>query len=145
MGHSTESTIRQGKESGSIDFLVPLRIVRTAGTALCKQAGLYGQLARVEWQEEKNRLIRMLLLALLGFASLLCFMLIAGIAVMAFSWDSGYRLPAIIGLLLLYGAGLGTAWHFLGVLSAARSQSFSALREELSTDAALFRSQLYDG
>lgn len=145
MDRSTVSPIRHEKESDSIDFLVPLRIVRSAGTALCKQAGLYGQLARVEWQEEKIRLIRMLVLTLLGFASLLCFMLIGGIAVMAYSWDTGYRLPAVIGLLLLYGAGLGTAWYFLGVLSAAGTRSFSALREELSTDAALFRSQLYGG
>ncbi len=142
MDNSNETPIRHGKESDGIDLLSALRIVRSAGGALCTQAGLYGQLARIEWLEEKSRLRNMLLMGLLGFASILCIMLFGGIAVLAFSWNTEYRLLAVLSLLLLYGAGIGIAFYRLSALSAAGSQSFAALREELSIDAALIRSRL---
>ena len=61
MDNSNETPIRHGKESDGIDLLSALRIVRSAGGALCTQAGLYGQLAHIEWLEEKSRLRNMLL------------------------------------------------------------------------------------
>ena len=142
MDNSNEVPMRHGKDSDGIDLLGALRIVRTAGGALCTQAGLYGQLARIEWLEEKIRLRSMLLMALLGFASVLCVMLFTGIAVLAFSWETAYRLPAVITLLLFYATGMALAWYRLRALSASGSRSFAALREELSIDAALLRSRL---
>ena len=142
MDNSNEVPMRHGKDSDGIDLLGALRIVRTAGGALCTQAGLYGQLARIEWLEEKIRLRSMLLMALLGFASVLCVMLFTGIAVLALSWETAYRLPAVIALLLFYAAGMALAWYRLRALSASGSRSFAALREELSIDAALLRSRL---
>lgn len=142
MDNSNEAPIRHGKESDRIDLLGALHIVRSAGGALCTQAGLYGQLARVEWLEEKIRLRSMLLMAVLGFASALCIMLFTGIAVLAFSWETPYRLPAVIAVLLFYAAGMALAGYRLGALSAAGSGSFAALREELSIDATLLGSRL---
>ncbi len=142
MDNSNEVPMRHGKDSDGIDLLGALRIVRTAGGALCTQAGLYGQLARIEWLEEKIRLRSMLLMALLGFASVLCVMLFTGIAALALSWETAYRLPAVIALLLFYAAGMALAWYRLRALSASGSRSFAALREELSIDAALLRSRL---
>ena len=142
MDNSNEVPMQHGKESDGIDLLSALRIVRSAGGALCTQAGLYGQLAHIEWLEEKIRLRNMLLMALLGFASVLCVMLFTGIAALALSWETAYRLPAVIALLLFYAAGMALAWYRLSALSASGSRSFAALREELSIDAALLRSRL---
>ena len=65
-------------ESTSINPLDALRIVRSAGKAILAQAALHGQLARVEWAQEKDRLAKMLVIALLGFAAVLCVMLFTG-------------------------------------------------------------------
>lgn len=142
MDNSNEAPMRHGRESESIDLLSTLHIVRSAGGALCSQASLYGKLARIAWLEEKNRLRKMLLMALLGSACTLCLMLFISLLVLAFSWQTGYRIPAVISLLLLYGTGIGIAWYHLNALTAVGNDSFVALREEFSIDAALIRSRL---
>ena len=80
-----------------------IRILNSAGGALFAQARLHRQLVRVEWEEEKVRLLKLLVAALLGLAGLLCFMLFAGIAVLASSWDSGYRIPVAVILVVPIG------------------------------------------
>ena len=119
-----------------------VRILRSAGSALFTQATLHGQLARVEWAEEKARLLRMLVVGLLGFASLLCVMLAVGALVLAFSWDTAYRIPAAVALLAAYGLGAGFAWVRFKALSAQSSQAFAATREELAANLALLKSNL---
>lgn len=119
-----------------------VRILRSAGAALFTQATLHGQLARVEWAEEKARLLRMLVVGLLGFASLLCVMLAVGALVLAFSWDTAYRIPAAVALLAAYGLGAGFAWVRIKALSAQSSQAFAATREELAANLALLKSNL---
>ena len=119
-----------------------VRILRSAGSALFTQATLHGQLARVEWAEEKARLLRMLVVGLLGFASLLCVMLAAGALVLAYSWDTPYRIAAAIALLAAYGLVVGFAWIRLKALAAQSSQTFAATREELTADIALLKSNL---
>lgn len=142
MDNSNEAPMRHGRESESIDLLSTLHMVRSAGGAFCTQASLYGKLARVAWQEEKIRLRKMLLMILLGSACTLCLMLFISLLVLAFSWQTGYRIPAVITLLLLYGTGIGIAWYNLSALTAAGNDSFVVLREEFSIDAALIRSRL---
>lgn len=119
-----------------------VRILRSAGSALFTQVTLHGQLARVEWAAEKTRLLRMLVIGLLGFAGLLCVMLAAGALVLAFSWDTPYRIAAAIALLAAYGLVVGFAWIRLRALSAQSSQTFAATREELAADIALLKSNL---
>lgn len=119
-----------------------VRILRSAGSALFTQATLHGQLARVEWAEEKSRLLQMLAFGLLGCASLLCVLLAAGALVLAFSWDTPYRILAAIALLAAYGLGAVYAWVRLKALSARGSQAFAATREELTADLALLKSNL---
>ena len=65
-------------DSTAINALDAIRTLRSAGGALLDQVALHGQLAQVEWGEEKNRLLKMLVGALLGFACLLCVMLSLG-------------------------------------------------------------------
>ena len=119
-----------------------IRILISAGGALFAQAGLHGQLVRVEWQEQKDRLLKMLIAALLGLSGLVCFMLFAGLAALAFSWDSAYRMPVAVLLVAVYALGTVLAWRRFKALSALASQAFAATREELAADLDLLRSTL---
>jgi uncharacterized membrane protein YqjE len=103
---------------------------------------LHGQLAQVEWGEEKNRLLKMLVGALLGFACLLCVMLSLGALTLALCWETVYRIPVAAVLVALYGLGTGFAWRRFVALSALSGQSFAATRLELAADLALLRSKL---
>jgi uncharacterized membrane protein YqjE len=116
-----------------------LRILHAAGGALLSQAQLHAQLAGVEWQEEKNRLLRMLAAALLGFACLLCALLFAGALALAATWDTSYRVPTIAALAILFSLGLVAAWRYFQAQSALGSQSFAASREELAADTAVLK------
>jgi uncharacterized membrane protein YqjE len=129
---------------GSTAFnpLDALRMLHSAGGALFTQATLYGQLARVEWAEERGRLFQMLALVLLAFACLLCTILLAGILVLVFSWDTTYRTPAALALIAVYMSGIGIAWYRLKTLMARGSQAFAATRAELAADIGLLRSKL---
>jgi uncharacterized membrane protein YqjE len=129
-------------DSTPISALGAIRILRSAGGALLDQLALHGQLAQVEWGQEKIRLSKMLIGALLGFACLLCVMLSLGTLVVALSWDTGYRIPAATALAALYGLGAGLAWRRLAILSKHGDQSFTASRAELIADLALLRSKL---
>ena len=66
------------EETASISPLDALHVLRSAGDALFDQALLYGRLLRIEWAEEKKRLLTMFMVTLLCFACLLCLMIFAG-------------------------------------------------------------------
>jgi len=129
-------------DPAGINLLDAVRIVRSAGGALSVQALLHGQLARIELEEEKNRLLKMLAATLLGFACLLCVLLFAGALVLAATWETRYRIGACAGLVILYGIGTAAAWRYFQAWSAQNDQSFAASREELAADAALLKSNL---
>ena len=129
-------------ELSSTTPLDVVRLLRSGGGALLVQALLHGQLARIEWQEEKQRLLQMLAITLLGFACLLCVLLFAGGLLLAATWDTAWRLPAFAGLVLLYGAALAMAWRRFQTLAALGDRAFAGLRAELAADAALLRSNL---
>jgi len=128
--------------SSAINVLSAIRTLRSASGALLDQIALHGQLAQVEWGEEKNRLLKMLGGALLGFACLLCVMLSLGALVLALCWQTAFRIPAAAVLVALYGLGTGLAWRRFAALSALSGQSFAATRVELAADLALLRSKL---
>jgi uncharacterized membrane protein YqjE len=128
--------------SASFNPLGALRLMRSAGRALLGQAGLYGQLARLEWVEEKSRLVKMLAAGIVVFACLLCFMLFAGLLVLALSWNTPYFIAAIVLMIAVYAAGLGIAFKLLRAQASLGAQSFTATREELAADVALIKSKL---
>ena len=137
-----QSNPSQSTDSNRISLLDVVRLLRSAGGALISQATLHGQLARVEWAEEKLRLKNMIIAALSGFACLLSFMIFLGVLVMALSWDTQYRIAAVAILTAVYGfAGL-MAWRRLDALSALSGQAFAATREEIAADIALIKSKL---
>jgi len=129
-------------ELSSTTPLDVVRLLRSGGGALLVQALLHGQLARIEWQEEKQRLLQLLAITLLGFACLLCVLLFAGGFLLAATWDTAWRLPALAGLVLFYGAATALAWRRFQRLAALGDHAFAGLREELAADAALLRSNL---
>ncbi|MGH8106145.1 MAG: phage holin family protein [Arenimonas sp.] len=140
-GSGPDST-DQDSPRRSIDPLNAIRLLRSAGSALCEQAGLYGQLARVEWAEEKKRLLKMLAATLAGMIFLLCTLLFVGVLVLALSWDTAYRIHAVVVMLAVYGIGIAIAWQKLKALSALGEKSFAATREEFAADMALIKSKL---
>ena len=138
----SESTSQPTRDSTAINPLEVIRLLFSAGSALLAQGALHGQLARIEWAEQKGRLSKMLVVSLLGFASLLCFMLFVGALALAFSWDTEYWIPAVLALITFYGLGTALAWRRFSAMSALSSQAFAATREELAADLALLRSKL---
>lgn len=118
-----------------------VRILQSAGGALLVQAVLHGQLAAIEWEEEKHRLQRMLALTLAGFAGLLCTLLFAGALALSASWETGYRMHVLALLILLSGFATAAAWQQFGIRASAGGRTFSASREELAADIALLKAQ----
>jgi uncharacterized membrane protein YqjE len=131
-----------GESQATPSVLAVLRLLRLCGRALLGQAGLHAELARVEWQELKQQLGALLLVAALGLACLLCLLLAAGALAVAFSWDSGWRIPVALGVLLVYAVAAMLAWQRCQALAAQSAQAFAATRTEIAADIALLRSRL---
>jgi uncharacterized membrane protein YqjE len=85
-------------DSTPSNALSAIRMLRSVGGALFDQVALHAQLAQVEWVEEKNHLLKVLVGAVLGFACLLFIMLSTGVLVMALCWETAYRIPAATAL-----------------------------------------------
>lgn len=129
-------------DSAGISPLAVIRVLRSGGKAILGQAALYGELACVEWTEEKNRLSKMFVISMAAFAFLLGMLLFIGVLVLALSWDTAYRVVAVVAMIVIYAIGLGIAWHRVRALSALSGQAFAATREEFSTDLALIKGKL---
>ena len=126
----------------AVNPLDVLRLLRSAGGALLAQAALHGQLARVEWEVEKQRLLKLCCASLLAFACLLCVMLFLGVAVLACSWETPYRFHAVAALIAVYGIGVCVVLRYIQKLLALGDQAFAATRAELAADVALIKSSL---
>ena len=129
-------------DSSSVSPLEVFRILRSASGALFDQAVLHGQLARVEWAQEKQRLLKMLACTLLGYTCLLCALLFAGALVLAIFWGTAYRIPVAIALTCVYALGTVLALLRFRALAALGGHSFAATRTELAADIALLRTKL---
>lgn len=119
--------------------LEALRLLRSAGGALTDQATLHGALLRLEWAQEKVRLLKMIVLILLGLAFVVGVLLAAGALMLALAWDTGWRVHAAAALLVAYALGAALAWRGFSALAARGEQSFAASRAELGADVALLR------
>jgi uncharacterized membrane protein YqjE len=119
-----------------------IRVLRSAGGALLDQAILHGELARVEWAQEKQRLLQMIANALASYMCLLCTLIFAGALVLAVCWGTVYRVPAAGALTALYALGTAVSWRRFRALSALGGQSFAATRAELAADMVLLRGRL---
>lgn len=129
----------------NVTTMSPLDVVRRLGPAsgvLLSQLALHEQLVRAEWAQEKRRLVKMLLLTLVVFACLLGLLLLCSTLVVALSWNTEYRTPIMLGLIVIYTLILWIAWRRLCDQAALGKQSFAASREELAADLALLKSCL---
>lgn len=121
-------------DTTAIVSLDAIRLLRSAGGLLLAPMVMHGQLARIEWQEEKNRLLKMLVATLLGFACLLCLMLLAGALLLTLSWETSYRMPVMMALITACVLGAGIACRRFQDLSAAGTRSFASACAEHATD-----------
>lgn len=131
-----------GKDAGSVSPLQLLNILRSASGAVFAQASLHAQLAQVEWEEEKQRLCKMAVMGILGFAFFMCFLFLLSIFVIVLAWDSPYRIHTFVGVLVVHLLGLIWAGISIKKLAALASNSFAATRAEIASDIALLKSAL---
>ncbi|MDO8272058.1 MAG: phage holin family protein [Gammaproteobacteria bacterium] len=130
------------ERAAAMDTLHVLRILRKAGGSLLVQGTLHGQLLRLEWAQEKDRLLKMLLVTLLGFSCLICAMLALGALALLLSWETAYRIHVLVALVVLYFGTTWYCWLQFQRLSAASAQAFVATRAELEADIEMLRESL---
>ena len=130
------------ENSGSIDPVKVLRILCKAGGDVFTQAALHGQLAQIEWAEEKNRLFKLGLFAALSFVSFLFVMLFGTLLALALSWDTPYRIHTLLMIMVFYMLLTVVAWRRFKLLSALGSKRFAATREEISLDLEMLKGHL---
>lgn len=125
-----------GQDLG-IHLLKWLRFVQTSLPTLLDHARLTLELADLEWQQEKKRLRRVLLIIGLAVISGMFLVAVVTAVIMLLTWYTPYRFVAIALLLLIYALGVGLA--ILRLRRLSDSESFTATRAELARDMALFR------
>lgn len=137
----TESNRPHAVPAPSFSVLDLVRSVYITSDGLFRQTRLQGELVKLEWEEEKTRLLQMLLALLIGLTFLICSLGCVSVLVMALFWDSPYRIPAVLLLIGMHTSGLVLAWRRFQALSARSANAFAATREELAADIALFGSR----
>jgi len=135
--HSRAST-----DASAINPLQLLGLLRSASGAIFAQASLHAELAQVEWQQEKERLSKIIALTLIAFACFLCLIFFVGLFAIALSWDTQYRIHVFAGLILIYVIALIWAGLKIRALAALGAESFSATRAEIAADIDLIKSAL---
>ncbi|MES2603805.1 MAG: phage holin family protein, partial [Pseudomonadota bacterium] len=97
---------------------------------------------RLDWAEEKQRLLRLLLALLAGTICLFCSLLSLGALVLIVSWNTPYQHAALYALVGFFCTGTLAAGYCLHRLVLQGSEAFADTRAELSADLALIRSKL---
>jgi uncharacterized membrane protein YqjE len=95
------------------------------------------ELFLVEWQEERLRLMELLLLLLAGTVCALMALLMITLAVVAFFWDT-HRLLVLTLIILAYAGAAAAAF---GILRSRlrRWRAFAATLEQIKKDQACFK------
>lgn len=119
-----------------------LRLLSLAGPDLLTHMSLHAELLQVEWAAERTRLRQMLLTVVFGFACAITLLLLSSVMVLALSWDTPYRIAALLGLLLIQGLACALTYWRWRLLVARGNARFAATREALAADIALLESLL---
>lgn len=119
-----------------------IRRLRSAANIVLTRLELHVQLVCVEWAEERQRLVQLAAVSLLGFIFLFCTILFIGFLAIALSWGTDYRIHVIGAMLALYAVGFCLCAYRFNLLAARSAATFAATREEVAADLALIRSQL---
>lgn len=140
-----EALERAMSSSGDDDrtgFMDSLRTLRSLSGAVSSQAGLYVQLAQLEWEQERERLVAMFLMLVIALLACWFLLLIGSALVLIAAWQTEYRLTAVYGLLGCYfAAAVFSLWRLKRLLAQGK-HSFSSLREELAADIAVIKREL---
>ena len=123
-------------------FMESLRTLRSLSSAVSSQAGLYVQLAQLEWERERERLIAIfVMLIIVLFAC--WFLLVLGSALaLVLAWHTEYRELAIYSLLGVYFVAIVLSLWRLKRLVNQGKHAFSSLREDLAADIAVIKREL---
>lgn len=122
--------------------LSAIRLLRSAGGALLAQAALHARLASVEWAEEKARLARIAIAAVLAIVSAFCLIFLSGIVAIALSWNTPYQAVGVASVLAFYALIAIVSGISLKRQIALGTMSFAATREEIAADLAMFKAKL---
>jgi uncharacterized membrane protein YqjE len=133
--------VNTDRETKSVNITSMVQMFNSASNALLAQANLHRQLAQVEWQEEKNRLSRMLAAVLIGFSCFICLLIFVGVLLVSLSWNTDYRLLALVSLCTFYALVTFLAWRQFTLASKMSGGFFAGTRAELAADLAMIRSK----
>jgi uncharacterized membrane protein YqjE len=124
---------------------MPLNIIRrlrASAAIMLMQLELYGRLAGIEWQQEKNRLHQLLVFSLVGLIFLSCCLLFLGFLAVALTWFTPYRIHTLVAVVVLYGLGAVYCYFRCKYYVGLNAQAFAATRAEIAADVAVLKSQL---
>lgn len=91
------------------------------------------ELIAIELEEEWVRLVVYLLMALTVLFCLSFTVFLTIVLVIVLCWDS-YRIPAIVGLILVFGTATGVIWWNLRRSFYQRPKLFELTRQEIAKD-----------
>jgi uncharacterized membrane protein YqjE len=92
------------------------------------------ELLTIEWEEEKLRLRRLLVLAVLAAALSIVALTVLSIAVMIHFWDSGHRQAAAWWVAGFWVVAWGAVLFALKSAADGGSRAFAITRQELARD-----------
>lgn len=133
--------VSSDRETKSVNITSMVQMFNSASNALLAQANLHRQLAQVEWQEEKNRLSRMLAAVLIGFSCFICLLIFVGVLLISLSWNTDYQLLALLSLCAFYALITYLAWRQFTLASNMSGGFFAGTRAELAADLAMIRNK----
>ncbi len=121
------------------------QLFRSAAGAFLAQAVLHGELIKVEWAEEKYRLMRMLIALLAGTVCLFMSLMSISALALIYSWGTQYQIPVLLALTFFYCVLTLVAAYRFCTLAALGKLAFADTRAELGADVALIRHKLGEG
>jgi uncharacterized membrane protein YqjE len=115
---------------------------RRAARSVADQAALHGELFWVEWQAERSRLLKVVVIWLVSLILASFTLIFASITAIIATWNTPYRIHVGIGLTVLYAIGFIVTRVSLKSLGKQGESSFVATREQLAEEAQFLRALL---
>lgn len=100
------------------------------------------ELAKMEWAEEKVRLQRLFLFAVLFAVFLFLTLFFVSMAVLVTFWETDHRVTVAWGVALLWGTGFFVSFLSLRKVVQQGRQAFQYTRQELQEDLQTVKNQL---
>jgi uncharacterized membrane protein YqjE len=116
--------------------------LRRAARSIADQATLHGELFWVEWQVERSRLLKVVIVWLVSLILASFTLIFASISALAAAWNTPYRVHVGLGLAAFYFAGFIVTRFYLGALGKQGETSFVASRGQLAEEAEFLKSLL---